>query len=97
MKKKNNKSREAEIRHKAMMLNTQSFLALQIVVQRQSSGITRQQLAKKAGVPLVEIIRLESGRWTDASLGVIKKLAPIFDVALKVHFERWSIVASGAP
>ena len=89
--------KERVLRNDAMELNARYFIAMQVMIQRQSRGMTRKQLAENSGLSTSQIAKIESGNWNDATLEALTKLASVFDLALQVKFEQWSAIQWGAP
>lgn len=70
--------------------NISNDIAFQIRAMRQSRGWTQSGLGSRVGKRQEAIVRLEDPNYGNYTLGTLKRLASVFDVALVVRFEPFS-------
>ncbi len=77
------------IRHRIAMALMRAHLAEQIITMRQERNWTQKQLAKKSGLSVTQIVRLEDHWGRLPRISTLEKIATAFDVALVVAFSSW--------
>lgn len=66
-----------------------AWIATQIKVLREQRGWSQEELAQHAGMRQPRISALENVNYSSWSIGVLRKLAEAFDLALCVSFESF--------
>lgn len=78
-----------ELRHAWGKTRLYETLALQIRLNRQERNWSQGELAKKAGISLMSVWRLEHVRLGGWTINTLIKIAAAFDCALIVRFIAW--------
>lgn len=65
-------------------IQTLRQLAVSLRVRRQALGLTQAQLAAKAGVSRLSVVKVESGSHSRAEIGVLLRLLDALDLDLEL-------------
>lgn len=63
-------------------------VALQIAALRKEAGISQQELAKRVGTTQQQISRLESPAYEGHSLSMLRRVAEVLGVEVRVEFQH---------
>jgi len=78
-----------ELRHGLLAKRIPQFIAIQVRLMRQDRGWTIAETAKRCGVSMMTISRIEDVKH-NLTISTLIKIAAGFDVALIVKFASWS-------
>lgn len=71
-------------------------LAAQIKAVRISRGLTQEELARAAGVKVATVRKYERPSSEGKSVSMLQRFARVFDCALIISFQSWSVVIASA-
>jgi transcriptional regulator with XRE-family HTH domain len=84
---------DKEYREAYMEASIEQAISWQVKINRQKRGLTKQQLADKAGVKVGVIERLEDPEINDHSIDLLVKVAKAFDCALSIKLLSYEQLA----
>ena len=78
----------AEFRKEYESLAEEFAIAKEIIKLRKKANLTQKELAKKSGTSQPAIARLESGEYTNMTLGFLRRIGESLGVTPEIHFKK---------
>jgi len=78
----------SEFRREYENLDEEFTLAKEIIKLRKKAKLTQKELAKKSGTSQPAIARLESGEYTNMTLGFLRRIGEPLGVTPEIHFKK---------